>query len=216
MHDTTSSVRDMYEAAYAEHGRSPASVLCPKGRQNLRYEAILSKLNLAGKKILDFGCGLGDLALYLDQQNIDCHYTGVDIVGSFVKDNSANIENHEFYSIESIADIKGKFDVVVSCGVFNIRYEDDFENNFAYVLDQVSQLFKLADEALCIDFLSSHVDFEAESAFHVEPGRMLENFMNKLTRRVHLNHAYLPYEYCLTAISDSRIDRESSCFSNAG
>lgn len=45
---------------------------------------IRSKFNLDGKKILDFGCGMGGMSLWY-AQNFDCEVYGVDIDGHHIR-----------------------------------------------------------------------------------------------------------------------------------
>ena len=53
-----------YKNQFKEHGNNPASLGCPKGRQELRFKA-LSKFLKKDSSLLDFGCGFGDLLLFL-------------------------------------------------------------------------------------------------------------------------------------------------------
>ena len=57
----------VYEDQFKKHGYSPSSLGCAKGRQDLRFKALTK--NIKKGKLLDFGCGFGDLAIYLDKFN---------------------------------------------------------------------------------------------------------------------------------------------------
>ena len=52
-----------YQKDFSLYGVSPASLGCPKGRQELRFERVKNFL-LKNTSILDFGCGFGDLSGY--------------------------------------------------------------------------------------------------------------------------------------------------------
>ena len=78
MNDLGSKMIKVYKKQYIKHGYSPASLGCPKGRQDLRFKS-LSKYLKKGT-LLDFGCGFGDLANYLKKENSDITYNGCDVV----------------------------------------------------------------------------------------------------------------------------------------
>lgn len=208
----TSPIIKKYLTAFREHGRSPASVLYPKGRQGIRFDALLGRLNVNSKSLLDFGCGLGFLCDHLAEKEIDCQYLGVDIVADFIKSGRTAYPNREFQQITHISNITRRFDIVLASGVFNIRYLEDEKQNLNYVQQSIIELFSLCDEALTIDFMTSHVDFCQPEAFHADPFAMLEFAFNNLSRRVIINHSYMPYEFCMTVFKRDSIDKAASIF----
>ncbi len=210
--DGIAKLVETYRTAFHEHGRSAASVLCPKGRQGLRFDALLSRLDVNGKSLLDFGCGLAHLWEHLDERRIDCSYTGVDIVPDFIASNQKTHPTQQFRQIATTADITGRFDIVLASGVFNIRYLDDAEQNQLYVHEQIKELFGLCNEALTIDFMTSHIDFKQDRAFHFDPAQMLGFALANLSRRVVIDHSYMPYEFCMTVFRRDAIDRAGSVY----
>lgn len=86
-------------------------------RQKLRFEKLLDGLELRDTKILDFGCGLGALCGFLDEKGIECDYSGIDIVDSFVKKASLDYPKASFAKA-SILDIEDSFDYVFSSGTY--------------------------------------------------------------------------------------------------
>jgi cyclopropane fatty-acyl-phospholipid synthase-like methyltransferase len=202
-----SDVKRQYQEAFRLHGRSAAAVLCPKGRQELRFAALLETCKADGSSLLDFGCGLGHLCDYLTAAHIDCDYLGIDIVDDFIASNKEKIPNRRFQKINDISDIEGRFDIVLASGVFNIKYLDDDEANMTYVKDLITRLFEKADRALTIDFMTSFVDFRQDRAFHPDPSAVLEFVATKLSQRFRINHSYMPYEFCITVFKPTEIDR---------
>lgn len=86
-------------------------------RQNIRFEKLICGLDLSGKKILDFGCGLGAFYGFLQNRGIDCDYIGIDIVEGFVKKAKSMYPKAKFLRA-SIMDIRESFDYVFSSGVY--------------------------------------------------------------------------------------------------
>ncbi len=86
-------------------------------RQNLRFEKLICGLDLNGKKILDFGCGLGAFYAFLENIGVECEYVGIDIVEGFVKKAKSAHPKARFIKA-SIMDMDESFDYVFSSGVY--------------------------------------------------------------------------------------------------
>ena len=55
-----------------------------KEAQYMRFEIFTSNVDIKNKKILDVGCGLGNLLEYLIDKGINIEYTGVDILEDII------------------------------------------------------------------------------------------------------------------------------------
>ncbi len=87
--------------------------------QFLRF-AVLSQMgNLRGRKVLDLGSGLGDFFKFLRRENIDCHYSGYDIVAEFVKEAKKRHPGAHF-EVKNIltSSHNERFDYILSSGLF--------------------------------------------------------------------------------------------------
>lgn len=116
-----------------------------KERQNLRFEKLVADIT-DRDSILDFGCGLGALFEYLRESNIECKYTGIDIVPEFIKKSKKSYTQGNFY-VASIFDITDSFDYVVSSGVYAFYKKDVFlspcKNVFCYLTKSIDSIFLL-------------------------------------------------------------------------
>lgn len=205
-------VSSAYRDAFSKHGRSSASVLCPKARHDVRFAGLLQHIDLKGKSLLDYGCGLGHLCDYLSTNNIAVDYLGVDIVEEFIDSNKTAHPTHRFEKHESPSTIDQSFDVVLASGVFNLRYLSDSDENLKFVLGTVRELFKLSKFALTIDFMTTHVDFVQTDAFHMDPSFILHHAITNLSRRAVINHSYMPYEFSLTVIKENQISKTAGLY----
>ena len=70
---------DLYREAFTRHGRSPASLLIPKGRQAERFASLTGAMRDGGFSVLDYGCGFGDLKTFLESRFKGEPHTEVDI-----------------------------------------------------------------------------------------------------------------------------------------
>jgi len=203
----------MYRAGYNDHGDSPAALLTPKGRNNLRFRALLPLIDKPGLSVLDYGCGLGYLFDYLQEQGASVHYTGMDILPEFIDVcRQKHGDKAEFQLIEAEQSLTRRFDLVFASGVFNIRSHADERLSSAYARVRLKNLFDAADVALVCDFLSPYVDFKQGDSQHFGTGFIAKFCAKELSRRFVIRHDLLPYEYTLIAWRDDQIRRPDNFF----
>ena len=76
-----------YRKLYTKFGYSPKSLGWDKGRQDIRFESLLSFFDCRNKSILDIGCGFGDLNRILQKlYGSEYSYVGLDLVDEFIKE----------------------------------------------------------------------------------------------------------------------------------
>ena len=69
-----------YRKLFLKHGSGPeVGQLSPEGQQ-FRFEKLIQIGDLRGCRVLDLGCGLGDLYPFLLKRFDKIDYTGIDIV----------------------------------------------------------------------------------------------------------------------------------------
>ena len=211
MEDSFKKIKKMYEDAYKEHGDSPSSLLTPKGKNEIRFEALKPFLK-NGKSILDYGCGLGYLLPFIQSQKGDIDYHGVDIIPDFIKANKLKYPHGKFSLITETEVIKKNYDIVFSSGVFNLKnYEDDSASR-NYAFEKIKDLFEITKEVFVCDFLSKLVDFEQEGAQHFSIDE-ISNFCSKnLSKRFQIRHDLLPYEFTLVVWKEDKIKRPENYF----
>lgn len=91
-----------------------------KQSQDSRFEVFTQFIN-EGDRILDYGCGVGDLYDYLQDKYENFEYFGVDIQKSMIQNAYKKYPNAVFKSIRGIEEIKEEFDWTVASGVFTIN-----------------------------------------------------------------------------------------------
>ena len=109
-----------------------------KEAQELRFKTLIEHFNMESSILLDVGCGLGNLAEYLDNKNIKLYYIGIDIMPEMIERAKAktfkNI-NPQFMSLDFFNnnDIKKEFDYIYSSGIFNLN----LGNNDKFLKDAI-------------------------------------------------------------------------------
>lgn len=209
---TSLSIAQHYRDALAMHGDTPAAVLWPKGRQDLRFDALTRHLPHADFSLLDYGCGLAHLRSYLDQRFERFHYTGIDMLPEFVAIARVKHPNADFSVAAASSEISSNYDHIVMSGVFNMLYTDDESAHRQLVWDYLESLFARARRSMAVNFMTDQVDFRQPGAFHLDPRELLEFARHRLSRRLLVDQSYMPFEYTMVLWKDDAIRRPDMVF----
>lgn len=201
-----------YRRDFEKYGVSPSSLGCPKGRQNLRFNAFKNYIK-EGSKILDFGCGFGDLAGFLKKENFDVEYIGCDIYDKFLEVAKQNNKEEKFFKLEFGEKIYENFDYILCSGVFNFLYSEKKNTHFEIVKNTIFNLFSHCKIGLIVDFQSQHVDYVEKNSYHQDIQELIL-YVSKLSRRYIIDHSYLPYEYLINIFKDDKKISKKNIFKN--
>lgn len=203
-----------YSARYDEYGYSPKTLGWDKGKQDVRYETLLSGFDLNNKHILDIGCGFGDANIFLKKTGVSYRYTGIDLVDVIVD------KGHEiFKDSDNITLLKGdflahefidEFDIVIGSGIFNFKMDDKGENK-SFIRDVIAKAFVLAKDGVSFDFLSDKVDYELAHTFHSDPCDILSLFYS-YTRNIILRNDVMPFEFSVSGYKDQSFSSNDTLF----
>ena len=193
---------ERYEQRLREHGHSPATLGWGKpGREHVRFQVMADVVQEVGAtSVLDVGCGFADLYDHLMQQGWVGRYCGIDIVPGLLAEAR---QRHPTLDLQE-ADIAAyepadTFDVVVASGVFNARLHN--EDNREHIARSVERMHALARRAVCVDFMSTYVDFQSPDGWHTDPAWALA-LGHALSKRLRLRHDYMPFEFALIVYRD--------------
>src|SRR3954463_14352811 len=82
---TVALVRELWNKMAMDGATDSAKVDSSARAQRMRFETFLLEHDLAGKTILDVGCGVGDFWAHLRRRQIDCEYLGIDLSPEMVR-----------------------------------------------------------------------------------------------------------------------------------
>ena len=194
-------IQEHYRSLLAKHGDSAeAAQYSSRESQERRFRQLIRIGDLRGMRILDFGCGSGHLATYLQADGIDVCYTGVDIVPELLDVGRAKHPSHRFGQLADFA--HERFDYVLVSGVYNNRRGD----NRRFWQQSARELFALCDRGLAFNMMSKYVDYEATGLFYEKPEKAFAFVKKELTPYANLIHDYLvkdgsiPFEFCIQAL----------------
>jgi SAM-dependent methyltransferase len=169
---------------------SPAS-------QRARFEVLAAVGPLAGSRVLDVGCGLGDLWPYLQSVAPSAQYEGWDLNPRMVAAAAARFPGVTFRAQDvTAADAPAeRFDWVLASGLFYLRDE-------TFLAAAVERLFARCRRGVAFNTLSAWAERQTPGELYAEPARVLET-CGRLTPRVTLRHDYLPHDFTVYLYRDA-------------
>ncbi len=170
--------------------------------QRARFGILVDNVELEARRLLDVGCGLGDLLGFLKERKIHVDYTGVDISEKMVQAAYRSQKGGRFVCADLFDESareghpSGEFpprsyDVVFSSGVFNLQ----LGNNLEFLARAVERLMDLARESVVFNLLygrTSHFN-DAPYAYY-NPSDVLAMLL-PLGWNVRILDDYLPNDF---------------------
>lgn len=192
-----------YQRLFDEHGQSHKTLNWgSREGQHLRFRILAGIGQLEGKRILDVGCGLGDFAGWLAQNNIRTDYTGLDLTPELVEQARKNYPELKFVqgSILDESMLAGQeFDFVFASGIF-ATYQIGAN---LWQEDAVAKMWGMATEGVAFNTLSSWAPDQEASEYYADPAGVLIA-CRKLTSWVVLRHDYHPRDFTVYLLKEKR------------
>jgi SAM-dependent methyltransferase len=176
------------------HGDRPEAVRWTMVGQRAHYESMLDIGDTAGKKILDFGCGKGDLYQFLQEREVPVEYTGCDINGKLITVAQNKYPGVDFRILDIDRDVLDEdFDFIFLCGVFNLRVEGLDE----VIKDTLIKLFARCRIGLAFNALSAHNPKKDFELHYTSPEELFSFAVRNLSPYVSLRHDRMYYDFTL-------------------
>ena len=201
---------DRYNERLEDFGYDPKTLGWGTGgieRQFTRFKHLLEIEKFSSHQafsVLDIGCGFGDCCNYISQKNPNITYTGVDINNSLIDIATrkqpegiffcGDILEKDFYDLISDKSLK-KYDIVIASGVFNYKLTN--ENQYDYIARMLKSMYSLSNIGVAADFLTDHVDFMHEGAFHSNIENLYSLTRKEITKKSVFRSDYLDHEFIL-------------------
>lgn len=176
------------------HGDRPEAVRWTAPGQVRHYQAMLDIGDIAGKKVLDFGCGKGDLYQFLKDKGIPVDYTGVDINTKLISMAQKKHQDIDFRVFDIDKDVLDEdFDYIFLCGVFNLRVEGLDE----IIRDALKKLFARCRIGLAFNALSVHNPRKDYELNYTSPEELFVFAVKNLSPFVSIRHDRMQYDYVM-------------------
>jgi SAM-dependent methyltransferase len=189
-----------YGGLVKRHGDAPEGAQYADRESQERRMAVLSEIGVAkDSKVLDFGCGTGQLLSFLQRSlGFAGEYVGYDISPEAIALARSNHPSGRF-EVRNILEqpSEERFDFVLVSGVFNNRISD----NRAFFEAISRRLIQQADVGYAFNMLSRFVDYFDDGLYYEDPLHAFRFCKEELSPLVTLRHDYsvragsIPFEF---------------------
>jgi SAM-dependent methyltransferase len=205
--DIERRVADYYTGKLREHGPTHQGADWNSSEsQLLRFEQFMRIIPRDEHvSVLDYGCGYGALAPYLEAAGVDLDYTGYDIAEEMVASARELASGRPRWSFTSVRDELAPADFTLASGIFNVRVGTDDQRWREYTLETISELAALSRRGLGFNMLTGYSDPErmTERLYYADPSFYFDWCKRNLSRNVALLHDYGLYEFTIVVRLDA-------------
>lgn len=190
--DDQKRIRDFYEGALETYGTDPRSVhWASEESQKIRFEVLNKIADLNGKRVLDVGCGLGDLYKFFITKEIPVEYAGIDIVPIFVARAQERFPDATF-RVADIFSVNEQYDYVLASGALNFAVVDSKE----YYFSMIKKMLECAASGLAFNMLNKaeHSNDETYVSYDIDE---VVAYCKTLTDKVVVLADYLPWDFTI-------------------
>ena len=184
-----SNTVELYERLFSQYGDSHKSLNWgSQDGQEIRFRILTEIADLAQKRILDVGCGLGHFADWLQKQGINVDYSGLDVTASLIMSARKRLLDCEFIEGDILNENilkKRSFDYVFASGIFYTYKKGAFE----WQKDAIKRLWHLAEKGIAFNSLSTFTSNQEPDEYYAAPSAVLE-YCYEMTPWVVLRHDY--------------------------
>jgi SAM-dependent methyltransferase len=163
--------------------------------QRVRFQALSEIGELAGRSVLDVGCGLGDFYGFLREKTHLKDYLGMDINDNMIALARRKYPEAKFEVKDIVEDSPdGAFDYVLASGIFGLKVP-----RWRGIMERiVSRMYELSRIGTGVNFLSKYTTGENDpSSYYADPAEILDFICRHLSPRVVLRHDYKPNDFTL-------------------
>jgi len=162
-----------------------------------RFQVLVEHVSLEGKKLLDVGCGIGDLYRYLHEKEIRADYTGIDLLEGMVEKARCLHPEGRFLSGDIFSASPfgaNSFDVTYCSGVFNLNMGD----NSCFLREAIPVFFHHSREWVVFNLLDPDHYVKDEKYCFFRPEEVLP-WVEPLASRVEVVRDYVPNDFTILA-----------------
>ncbi len=180
--------------------------------QFTRFEVLINILKITkegfnNKTLLDVGSGLGHLAKYIDGNNININYVGIDLISEMVeraKQTSFDNINPKFFVGDIFKDLDVlngiSFDYVYTSGIFNLN----LGNNKKFFKNALKLFLNIANDVVCFNMLDASYSKSSDSDYFYSDKYEIVDITKKILSKsgiayssIKLVDNYLPNDFSI-------------------
>jgi SAM-dependent methyltransferase len=168
--------------------------------QVLRFEQFMRIVDPDRRpSVLDWGCGYGAFAEYLERRGVPARYVGYDVAPEMIAVARARFGGSDDRTFTDDRGTLTLADITVASGIFNVLADTPRDAWQEYTLDTIRDLAALTRRGLAFNMLTSYSDPERmqDRLFYGDPGFYFDWCKRNLSRHVALLHDYGLYEFTI-------------------
>ena len=161
--------------------------------QLARFAALTDHVDLIGQRVLDIGCGVGDLLTHLQNRHIECEYLGVDLIESVIVEARRRHPGATFLAgdiFDPAMELPHAADVIFTSGVFNL----DVGNNRDFLPVALDRLWSLTGRTLVFNLLHARTPEKADYCIYWAPEDILD-MLAGWDAQINIIDDYLPNDF---------------------
>lgn len=192
---------NIYKQKFKEFGVSPKSLQWKsKGAAHQRFRQFWAEIDFDDRKVLDVGCGFGEMGNFLTKRYKNVKYKGVDIMPEFIENGkkiypSLDLETADYFS----RPLPENFDVVICSGALNSNFGISQENR-RFRENAVKTMFEHTNNCLAFNMSGGHpapANDDSKSNIWYSDSLEILKYCMSLTRRVIMRHHYHPSDFTI-------------------
>lgn len=195
----TAGIVDLFTERVSTHGPTARGVdWNSEASQALRFKQLMNVCETARPySLVDYGCGYGALARFLEERGDPFTYQGFDVTPAMVDQGREVLADLPHASITGQREELQPADYAVASGVFNLKLEVQEEDWQRYVLEVLDDLAGLAHRGFAFNILTSYADpsLMRPDLYYADPRFYLDHCKRRFSRHVALLHDYGLYEF---------------------
>ena len=193
------AVAGYYSRAIEEHGPTHRGVdWSSRASQELRFATLLDGIDWSDKpSLLDFGCGFGAMAHYIDRLGVQCDYVGYDIAPAMIEAAERSHGHHDDRRFTSDRDELEPADIVIASGIFNVKLEIPRISWAHHAGDTIARLGELARRRLAFNMLptASAQELERDDLYYANAEAVVRYCRAVIGGEVELREDYGLWEF---------------------
>jgi SAM-dependent methyltransferase len=194
-------VKDFFDEKVVEFGAThEAADYNSKKSQDIRFQQLL-KIIVSQElfSILDYGCGYGELANFMETAGYQFSYQGFDISEEMIKFAKRNVPETIEASFATQLENVIPADYTIACAIFNIRFDaikNEWEN---FIIDTLNNIAKMSKKGFAFNMLTKYSDKERmrEDLYYGDPLFYFDYCKMNFSRNVALLHDYELYDFTI-------------------
>lgn len=192
---------NIYKQKFKEFGVSPQALQWKsKGAAHQRFRQFWAEINFDNKKVLDVGCGFGEMGNFLTKRYENVTYKGVDIMPEFIGNGKKIyphliLETADYFS----RPLPVSYDVVLCSGALNSNF-GTVKKNLEFRKNAIKTMFEHSTGVVAFNMLGGHpapLNDDSESNVWYSDSLEILEYCMTLTRRVILRHHYHPTDFTI-------------------